>query len=181
METEITDLKEVLTMAMAQYREEAVRREIDIKISAPETMAPLYAPREAVHRVLSNLIENAIHHTLHSGRIDIEFADGDDYVDITVQDYGAGIAESDLPYIFEKYYRSNNAGYSAQGTNLGLAITRMLVKAMAGQIWVTSDVGKGACFKVMLPRRLGSQSDAAINESRAQLRNETLPDAPATI
>jgi PAS domain S-box-containing protein len=165
VEEEIVDLSECLSYVLRQCEEEAERREIKLTVHAPEKINPLYAPREAVMRILFNLVQNAIHHTLHAGAVDIEAQDHEAYVEIAVRDNGVGIPENELPYVFDKYYRAKSSTVSPiQGTGLGLTITRTLVEAMGGRVWVTSKVGAGSEFRVVLPRKPVSTNDVSETE-----------------
>ena len=69
---------------------------------------------------------------------------------VTVSDQGRGIAPEDIPHLFERFYRAPEAR-KAEGIGLGLYITRMLVEAHGGRIWVESEVGKGSTFSFTLP------------------------------
>ncbi|RQV93945.1 ATP-binding protein [bacterium] len=101
-------------------------------------------------------MQNAIHHTMHSGKIEVIVNDSDDYIDISVRDNGMGIPEKDLPYIFEKYYRGGGStDAAAPGAGLGLAVTKILVSALGGKIWATSKPGEQTEFRFVLPRRVG--------------------------
>lgn len=152
---QVVHLPECVQMVVRQFEDEASRREIDLVVEMPDKMDPLYLFSEAVNRVLINLVQNAIHHTMHSGRIIVQVQDNDLYVDITVKDNGVGIPENDLPYIFDKFYRGKgNESLPTQGIGMGLAIVKTLVTAMGGKVWVTSKEGSGSEFRVMLPRRL---------------------------
>jgi PAS domain S-box-containing protein len=150
----IVDLHDCVQAVIEECESDATHRQIELTVHLPERSDPLSLPRDALHRVLFNLMQNAILHTLHSGVVTLDVLDQEAYVELTVKDNGAGIPESELPYVFDKYFRGKDAGSSpVQGTGLGLAITRMLVSAMGGKIWVTSKVGVGTEFHVVLPRR----------------------------
>ncbi|MBU0691169.1 PAS domain-containing sensor histidine kinase [bacterium] len=156
MEDELTDLNECVAMAIGQFAEETERREIEMKVTIPEEIAPIHLPPDALMRILMNLIQNAIHHTMHSGKIEVIVNDSDDYIDISVRDNGMGIPEKDLPYIFEKYYRGGGStDAAAPGAGLGLAVTKILVSALGGKIWAASKPGEQTEFRFVLPRRVG--------------------------
>jgi two-component system phosphate regulon sensor histidine kinase PhoR len=115
-----------------------------------------------ISRVLSNLLHNAIKFTPNGsvrvyvvpevptaqGVIDDE---GSDYLTVAVRDTGVGISKSDLPRIFERFYKVNRARGQG-GTGLGLAIAKHIVEAHGGRIWVESVEGKGATFYFTVPR-----------------------------
>lgn len=121
----------------------------------------IYIRGDAVRlqQVVLNLGENAVKYSRPGGRITIGLARDGAHAVLTVSDSGVGIAEGDLPHIFERFYRSRRAGQGADGTGLGLAIARRIVEAHAGRIAVESRPGAGARFIVHLPLagRFGGQ------------------------
>lgn len=112
---------------------------------------PVYASPEGIGEVLTNLIDNAIKYT-QTGLVEVIITGGEGNVTITVADSGMGISKQEQKHIFEKFYRVNNDLTREQpGTGLGLFITRNIIEASGGRIWVESDPGKGARFSFMLP------------------------------
>ena len=107
-----------------------------------------------VHRVLANLVQNAIRHTPADGTIRVTASDEGATVKIAVSDTGEGIAPSELPSLFE---RSHNGDASRRGgslgTGLGLSIAKGIVEAHGGRIWVSSELGNGSTFAFTLPKR----------------------------
>jgi PAS domain S-box-containing protein len=157
---DVVNLSECIELAVLQFRDEAARREIDLSVIIPDKMDPLYLYAEAVNRVIINLVQNAILHTLHSGRITIEVQDNELYVDIVIKDNGVGISEDDLPYIFDKFYRGKGSQeLPTPGIGMGLAVVKTLVMAMGGRVWAISQEGNGSEFHVVLPRRVYGVSD----------------------
>jgi len=107
---------------------------------------------ERLREVLSNLIENATKYT-PSGLITVGASLKKQGVVIRVSDTGMGIAASDLPHLFQKFYRTDNsATREIGGTGLGLYICRQIVEQMGGKIWVESTQGSGSTFFVEIPR-----------------------------
>jgi PAS domain S-box-containing protein len=157
MDDELTSLNECVEMILKQFAAEAERREIELKTTIADNLSPIHLPPDALMRILMNLVQNSIHHTLHSGKIEIVVNDSDDYVDISVRDNGIGIPEKDLPYIFEKFYRGTGSTDAAvQGAGLGLAVVKILVSALGGKIWASSKPGELTEFRFVLPRRVGA-------------------------
>lgn len=151
---EVVDVKECVEHVMLLCEEETRRREIQINATYSPSMNPIYLPRDAMVRIIYNLLTNAIHYTLHEGKVIIDVTDHESYVELHVKDYGVGIPDEDIPYIFEKYYRGKGGSTGqAQGTGLGLSVTRLLVEALGGKIWVCSRVGAGTDFGVVIPRQ----------------------------
>jgi NtrC-family two-component system sensor histidine kinase KinB len=107
------------------------------------------ADKEAIRRVLDNLLSNAIRHTERDGEVSIEAWERNNRVFFSVRDTGQGIPEEYLPNIFGRFVRV--AGRPGGGTGLGLAIVKRLVEAEHGQISVESRSGQGAVFTFTLP------------------------------
>ncbi len=104
---------------------------------------------DRVLQVLSNLIANATKATPKGGTISVRVERDGAQAIFTVRDDGPGIAPQDLPHLFERFWRAKDAGY--KGTGLGLGISRGLVEAHGGRIWVESELGKGSAFRFTLP------------------------------
>jgi PAS domain S-box-containing protein len=177
MEDQITDLAECVAMTISQYSTEAERRDIQMRVNIPENIPPIHLSPDALMRILTNLVQNAIHHTMHSGKIEVSVSDSDDFVEVSVTDNGIGISEKDLPYVFEKYYRGNSsANAAAQGAGLGLSVTKILVNALGGKIWATSKPGEKTEFRFVLPRRVGANPVSVKTEPMPQIELKSLAE-----
>jgi len=116
-------------------------------------------------QVLSNLVANAVRHTPSGGKIILAATLAGNRVQITVTDTGEGIAATDLPFIFDRFWRADRARThgSGAGSGLGLSIANQLIRAHGGEIKVASEAGKGTVFTVELPGAdlpMLSQSDS---------------------
>jgi two-component system sensor histidine kinase BaeS len=116
----------------------------------------------AITQCLQNLISNAIKYGRNAGlaHIDVEAeASTDDHtVRISVVDGGPGIDSSDLPLIFEPFFRGKNARSDIPGSGLGLNLVRRLMAGQGGQVTVESKVGEGTRFTLHLPEIVESSS-----------------------
>ncbi len=107
---------------------------------------------QQLQRVFANLIDNALQYTPTGGRVKVSLCASDGEALITVEDTGIGIAAEELPYIFDRLWRSENAREKrSEGTGLGMAIAQTLTQVHGGIIEVSSKVGMGTCFRVRLP------------------------------
>ena len=109
---------------------------------------------QRIGRVLNNLVGNALQYTPEEGSVDVVVHDLPQGVLVEVRDAGEGIKESDLPFVFESFYRgekSRNRGTG--GAGLGLAIARGIVEAHSGEITVSSSPETGTCFSFTIPSR----------------------------
>jgi len=104
-----------------------------------------------IQRALSNLLDNGVKYTPPGGRVDVSVSENEQrHVLISIKDTGVGISESELPRIFERFYRGDQSR-SQTGVGLGLNLARAIVRAHGGDIRVTSAPGQGSTFIVSLP------------------------------
>ncbi|WP_315107627.1 PAS domain-containing sensor histidine kinase [uncultured Microbacterium sp.] len=108
-----------------------------------------------LRQVLDNLLGNAVKYTPGGGRITVRLAESDGHAEVTVADTGIGIAEEELPRLFEPYFRADSAVRGGiAGTGLGMGIARDIVVAHGGAILVASEVDVGTTVTVRFPRRM---------------------------
>ena len=116
-----------------------------LRLEIPEEELPVYADPDMMQRALHNLLGNAMHHIGEDGIFLLRAARCPEGVRVEVEDHGPGISAEDLPYIFDRYYRSrSDAG--KQGTGLGLSITKAIFQQHGFRFGVQSTVGKGTTF-----------------------------------
>jgi two-component system sensor histidine kinase ChiS len=108
------------------------------------------ADRQRLLQILMNLLHNGVRHTLPGGIVVVSLEEQPETITIKVQDTGEGISPTDLPHIWERFYRGQSR--AGGGTGLGLALVKELTEAMNGTVAVTSTPGEGSCFSVTLPR-----------------------------
>ena len=104
-----------------------------------------------IQRMLSNLLDNAIKYTPSGGTVTVSVSEDDTQVIISVKDTGCGISPSDLPRVFERFYRSDQSR-SQSGIGLGLSLARAIARAHGGEITATSAPNQGSTFTVTLPK-----------------------------
>jgi two-component system phosphate regulon sensor histidine kinase PhoR len=139
-------IEEIIT----QLSPQAERQQLSIKKDLDPALPPVPADIERIRQVLVNLVHNAIKFTSSGGNITITSRRGDNLVTVAVTDTGIGISRSDLPHVFERFYKADKAR-SGGGTGMGLAIARHVIEAHGGSIRVQSEEGKGSTFSFDLP------------------------------
>lgn len=112
----------------------------------PDTM--IIADPEQMKKVINNIISNSVKYMDKSrGELDIRILDEMDSIRVEIEDNGKGIAQKDLPKIFERFYRTDASRNSAQGgSGIGLSIVKKIVEDHGGYIWATSKEGEGTCM-----------------------------------
>ena len=144
------DLGGVLGTIWSNFEQRATEKNLQLEISIPENLPPVLADRQKLSQVLINLIGNAVKFT-ENGEISITAFAREPDVLINVSDTGIGIPQEMLDEIFNKFSQvKGKQGEKIQGTGLGLTITRNLIRAMNGDIWVNSESGKGSTFSFNL-------------------------------
>lgn len=103
-------------------------------------------------QILLNILNNALQYSAKGKKVTVELSDSKGGVEISVEDNGTGIPKKELPYIFERFYRTDKSrNRKTGGLGVGLAIVKELVEAHGGKISVKSEVGKGSTFRIFLP------------------------------
>ncbi|WP_373495755.1 ATP-binding protein, partial [Aquiflexum sp.] len=127
-----------------------------------------------LQQVVSNIISNAIKFTPKGGHVYVSTETANDSFILKIKDTGYGIREVDLPHIFDRFYQTDDSHTRhGEGTGIGLALTRELVKLMQGTIEVKSKIGNGSEFEVVLPIRNISDSETTNNVPSVSIVTET--------
>ncbi|HEX8318209.1 sensor histidine kinase [Longimicrobium sp.] len=156
----------VLTLAGPEIRERGVELRADL---APD-LPPVVAHPEAIQQVLANLVANASDAMPGGGRLRVATRAVDEAVEVVVEDTGQGIAERDLPHIFEAFYTTKPA---VTGIGLGLFVSEGIIRGHRGRIDVESTPGQGSRFIVRLPRETLDESLSDANQDAAVEARET--------
>jgi signal transduction histidine kinase len=144
-------LDELVGETVEAMRVQADARHVRVLTDLPRGLHPAQADPEKLQRVLFNLIQNAIRHTPADGSVVVRAAGVGDAVEIEVADSGAGIAPDDRERVFEPFFRGGaEAARPSNGAGLGLAISRAIVEAHGGRIWL-ADAPAGTSVRFSLP------------------------------
>ncbi|WP_448335280.1 sensor histidine kinase [Bellilinea sp.] len=147
-----TDIPTLLNQIITRHSVTAQQKQIDLQAVVSPGLPKYPLDPDRIAQVLDNLILNAFRYTPAGGwiRLSAEISPPGG-LRLKVQDNGSGIAEDDLPFIFERFYRADKARHSNQESGLGLAIARSIVEAHGGKITAQSQPGKGTTFTIDLP------------------------------
>ena len=122
-----------------------------ISVEMPDDVPPVLADPDRLERILVNLLSNALKYSPEETKVSLRARSREYQVEISVTDLGRGIPADDLPNLFQRFYRASDGRKAEEGIGLGLYITRLLVEAHGGRIWVESEVGRGSTFYFTLP------------------------------
>ena len=150
LKTEIVDINKLIEEVLAQLKPQADRQKLALKCEFKSGQLPVKADRERIRQVIINLIHNAIKFSKQGQTITAASKKEGTYAVIEIRDEGIGISKDDLSHIFERFYKADKSR-SGQGTGMGLAIAKHLVKAHGGAISATSEEGKGTTITFTLP------------------------------
>lgn len=151
------DINQILTDMMSQVMSMCEEKGLKVRFILIEGTLPILGEQEAMRRILLNLFENAINYTPKGETITIQTMSVKEQITIEIKDTGVGITESDLPHIFDPYYRADKSRrIETGGSGLGLAIVKRIVKQHAGDIRVTSKEREGTTFYLSFPRRMSA-------------------------
>lgn len=150
-----TDLRRVVEASVEEIRPLAEAAKLELEVTMPGAVPEISADGGRLHRVLVNLLGNAVKFTPAGGRVALsaELA-GSEEVVVKVRDTGIGIPADLVPKVFDRYQQAHGG---RGGTGIGLTVVKGLVEAHGGRIWLESEEGRGSCFTFTLPlsRRAG--------------------------
>jgi PAS domain S-box-containing protein len=147
--------EEIVDQVLQVYEESAQRRGIELRNHIRDPLPPLWADKNHLIQILTNLVDNAIKYTPRGGQVWVaareEGSGTDRMLEIAVGDTGAGIPEDEQEKVFERFYRGNNNTPTSTGTGLGLAIVRELMSQHGGKVTLRSRLAEGSVFALHFP------------------------------
>jgi signal transduction histidine kinase len=154
MELELSEVSipDVLRSAVSMHSERASRAGVELSLTMEPEEITVSADGRRVRQIVFNLVSNAVKFTPAGGRVDVSARLDDGEVEIAVADTGPGIATEELETIFEEFKQAMD-GMRAEGTGLGLPLSRKLVELHGGRLWVESTPDNGSTFRFTLPIR----------------------------
>ncbi|MGI5478783.1 SpoIIE family protein phosphatase [Streptomyces lavendofoliae] len=148
---EPADLAAVTGELASVFRSAIDKAGLDFRVDCVPLGQPVHIDRDMWEKVILNLLSNALKFTF-DGSIAVTVREEDDQAVVTVEDTGIGVAEAELPRLFERFHRIENArSRSNEGSGIGLALVRELIGLHGGTITARSAEGRGTCFTIRLP------------------------------
>ncbi|MGF7228371.1 MAG: ATP-binding protein [Candidatus Saccharibacteria bacterium] len=138
---------DILQSAISTMQPRAEVRGIHLALEIDPDLPEVGVDRVSITEVLNNLIDNAIKYSGTSDKIMVHaYKTNDGNVETTVKDFGVGIPQSAVPYLFDKFYRNHRNRAQIGGTGLGLYLAKVITTAHGGNIWIRSQEGEGSTF-----------------------------------
>jgi signal transduction histidine kinase/DNA-binding response OmpR family regulator len=167
---ESIDLRALVAPIVQAFEPFAATKGLELSLEAPEDLPTAAVDPAKLDKVVSNLLSNACKFAESGGKVTLRLARGDDALLLSVIDTGIGVAQEDLPRIFERFHQvDGGAARRYEGSGIGLALSKELVELCGGRIEVESELGRGTTFRVTLPLGDADRSDAAPVPSAARV------------
>jgi two-component system phosphate regulon sensor histidine kinase PhoR len=147
LQREAIELPDLISDLLERFEHVLPADRLDMQL--PTDLPPVLADADRLQRIILNLLTNALKYSPPEEQVVVHLQYEDGTVVVSVIDRGPGIAEEDIPHIFQRYYQAR--GTRSVGMGLGLYITKMLIEAHEGTIGVESEEGKGCRFFFRLP------------------------------
>lgn len=158
IDLQVMPLSEMILDLSEKYSAAAEEKNQKFNLLFEANDCPLvFSNPDRVEQVLVILLDNAMKYTPEGGEIFLNARWNETHVVLSVRDTGIGISESDLPYVFDRFYKADKSRTGSSGSGLGLSIAREMLRWMGEEIFVTSEPGKGSEFSFTLKRHIPDQ------------------------
>lgn len=150
LQKDMLDMNTIVASFISEFKPLSDTNGVELKISYLDSEGWVLADKNKILQVLTNLTHNAIKYSPEGSSVEIRIRNTDRNIVTEIEDHGKGIPEEDLPRVFEKFYQSRyTRGHG--GIGLGLAISKGIIQAHGGKMYVQSNVGQGSVFSFSLP------------------------------
>lgn len=147
------NIVELINHIVYNFESEFKNKRIDLLFSDSEIEQFIFADKDKISQVIVNLVSNALKYTNSGGIVVISLNNLKDKLEIIIKDNGIGIAEKDIPFIFERFYRTDTSrNRNTGGSGIGLTISKSIIAAHKGEIAVRSKENEGTEFIVSIPK-----------------------------
>ncbi len=153
MKARVLDLGDLTRQITERLRSSAEDKNLHFQCLVLPASALVFGDANSIERIITNLVVNAIKYTRKRGRVQISVGNIAEDIYVKVKDNGSGIPATELPHLFDRFYRVDKTGSRQYGgTGLGLSIAHELAELHHGRLEVESQLGKGSAFTLFLPR-----------------------------
>ncbi len=141
--------QKIIKQILPQFKEKGVPIKVESSLKSEE----FTLDKDRYTQILLNILNNALQYSGKGKQVTVELSESAAQVKITIEDHGIGIPAKELPYIFERFYRTDKSrNRKTGGLGVGLAIVKELVEAHGGKISARSEEGKGSTFTILFPK-----------------------------
>lgn len=148
--TDNLNVNDIANRTVSTARSLLVDKDVEIQIELDESLPPISGDKQRITQVLLNLVSNACKFT-ETGTITITTKKEQDHIVVSIADTGTGIDSNDVDSIFQAFMQTESGVRQGGGTGLGLPISKSLIEAHGGEVWVESKMGEGSTFYFSLP------------------------------
>ena len=149
------NMKHLVSQHLLQFQAEFLKKAINLNTNVeaiPEDKSEYIGDKNQISQIIVNLLSNALKYTESGGTVTVTLFIEREQIGLTIEDSGCGIAQEDVPFIFERFYRVDPSRNRASGgTGIGLTISKAIAEAHGGNILVKSELGEGSTFTLILP------------------------------
>ncbi|MBO5047165.1 MAG: HAMP domain-containing histidine kinase, partial [Clostridia bacterium] len=147
------DICEMARIILLSFEAKIDAKRLDVEFEAPDDRLMVYSDKDAINQVLYNLCDNAVKFSKEGGKYRICITEAQTHVTVKVYNEGAGIAEEDLPHVFDRFYKSDKSrGLDKTGVGLGLYICKTIMDNLEETISVVSRQGENCEFSITLTK-----------------------------
>lgn len=153
LQVESIPVLDIVQRVTSSLQLQATQKKISLGVEIPKDLpSALEADQALLQQAVYNLVENALKYTPEAGNVTVRLQCDASTFTFAIQDSGIGIPKSDLPRLFEKFYRgTNREALQQRGTGLGLAIVKSIAERHGGKVWLESELGYGSTFFLQVP------------------------------
>lgn len=149
---EYIEIKPYFERVFRRFDGIATEKEVSLHLEFQLQHTHFFFDEDRMEQVITNLVDNAIRHTPKAGFVSLKIQEDGTKLYVAVKDTGQGIPDEDIPFVFERFYKSDKARTRGKsGTGLGLSIVKNIIEAHKGEIRVSSRLGKGTIFSFTIP------------------------------
>ncbi len=146
------DAPQLVNHVIDRFEMTTKNQDIQFKRRIPEEEITVQGDRDKLMQLMDNIVSNAVKYSPEGGTINVSLKQEQERLVVSVKDEGVGIPRENIPHVFDRFYRVDKArSRNLGGTGLGLAIAKEIAMAHGGNIWVSSEWGKGTTFSFSLP------------------------------